>query len=238
VWQSIASSDSIVILSNVSKIYRMGETEVQALKDVNLEVGRSEFVAVQGPSGSGKTTLLNMIGGLDRPTAGLIHVDGENLVSHSESKLARFRARKVGFIFQFFNLIPTFTVFENVIVPAEILGLNREEMRKRAMQILEKVNLAERLSHFPHQLSGGEQQRVAIARAFMNNPALLLCDEPTGNLDAKTGAEIIHLLSEVNEEQNTTLIVVTHDARIAKESNRIMEIVDGQIVRESQCSSI
>jgi putative ABC transport system ATP-binding protein len=217
----------------VSKIYRMGETEVQALKDINLEVGRSEFVAVQGPSGSGKTTLLNMIGGLDRPTAGLVQVDGENLVEHSESKLARFRARKVGFVFQFFNLIPTFTVFENVIVPAEILGLKREEMRKRAEQILEKVNLAERQLHFPHQLSGGEQQRVAIARAFMNNPALLLCDEPTGNLDTKTGAEIIHLLSEVNNEQNTTLIVVTHDGRIAKESNRIIEIVDGQIMRES-----
>jgi putative ABC transport system ATP-binding protein len=211
----------------------MGETEVQALKDINLEVGRSEFVAVQGPSGSGKTTLLNMIGGLDRPTAGLVQVDGENLVRHSESKLARFRARKVGFVFQFFNLIPTFTVFENVIVPAEILGLKREEIRKRAEQILEEVNLAERQLHFPHQLSGGEQQRVAIARAFMNNPALLLCDEPTGNLDTKTGAEIIHLLSEVNNEQNTTLIVVTHDARIAKESNRIIEIVDGQIMRES-----
>ncbi len=228
----VTTLNSIVALINLRKVYRMGETEVPALNDVNLEVKRSEYVAVLGPSGSGKSTMLNIIGGLDRPTDGLIHVDGVDLRSLKESKLARFRAEKVGFVFQFFNLIPTFTVLENIMVPAEILGLRREETRTKAERILNKVGLDKRLNHFPHQLSGGEQQRVAIARSFVNDPVLLLCDEPTGNLDTKTGAEIVNLLNEVNEEQKTTLIVVTHDQRIASAANRIVELVDGRIVRE------
>jgi len=220
----------MVMLQNVYKVYRMGETEITALKDVNLKVDHSEYVAVLGPSGSGKSTMLNIIGGLDHPTNGAAYVDGEDMKRLKDSKLARFRAEKVGFIFQFFNLIPTFTVFENIMVPAEILGLKREEIRKRAETVVRKVGLEERRDHFPHQLSGGEQQRVAIARAFINNPVLLLCDEPTGNLDTKTGAEIISLLREINKEQGTTLIVVTHDQRIAQDANHVVELVDGQIL--------
>lgn len=220
---------SIVILQNVYKVYRMGETEITALKDVNLTVDRGEYVAVLGPSGSGKSTLLNIVGGLDHPTNGAAHIDGKNLKQLKDSELARFRAEKVGFVFQFFNLIPTFTVFENIMVPAEILGLKREEIRKRTEAVVRKVGLEERTNHFPHQLSGGEQQRVAIARAFINNPVLLLCDEPTGNLDTKTGAGIISLLREINKEQGTTLIVVTHDQQIAQDANHIVELVDGQI---------
>ena len=220
----------MVMLQNVYKVYRMGETEITALKDVNLKVDRGEYVAVLGPSGSGKSTMLNIIGGLDHPTNGAAYVDGEDMKRLKDSKLARFRAEKVGFIFQFFNLIPTFTVFENIMVPAEILGLKREEIRKRAETVVRKVGLEERRDHFPHQLSGGEQQRVAIARAFINNPVLLLCDEPTGNLDTKTGAEIISLLREINKEQGTTLIVVTHDQRIAQDANHVVELVDGQIL--------
>jgi putative ABC transport system ATP-binding protein len=227
-----AITGPMVVLKNLSKVYKMGEAEVHALRSVDLEINRSEYMAILGPSGSGKSTLLNMIGGLDRPTAGLVFVDDENLGRLKESRLARFRAEKVGFVFQFFNLIPTFTVFENIMVPSEILGLRREETKKRAESIIKKVGLEERLNHFPHQLSGGEQQRVAIARAFINNPVLLLCDEPTGNLDSKTGAEIIRLLSDVNRERNTTLIVVTHDQRITKEAHRTVEIVDGQIAGE------
>jgi len=220
---------SIVILQNVCKVYRTGETEITALKDVNLTVNRGEYVAVLGPSGSGKSTLLNIVGGLDHPTKGAARIDGKNLKQLKDSELARFRAEKVGFVFQFFNLIPTFTVFENIMVPAEILGLKREEIRKRTEAVVRKVGLEERANHFPHQLSGGEQQRVTIARAFINNPVLLLCDEPTGNLDTKTGAGITRLLREINKEQGTTLIVVTHDQRIAQDANYIVELVDGQI---------
>ncbi|MCS7120640.1 MAG: ABC transporter ATP-binding protein [Nitrososphaerota archaeon] len=225
--------NSVVVVRNIRKIYDVGETKVIALDGVSLEVERGEYVAVLGPSGSGKSTLLNLLGGLDRPSSGSILIDGEDLGKLKESRLSRLRAEKIGFIFQFFNLIPTFSVIENVMVPAEILGLEKSESMRRAECLLEKVGLRKRARHFPHQLSGGEQQRVAIARALVNNPVLLLCDEPTGNLDTKTGAEIVNLLSEVNKEQNTTLIVVTHDKRIASSADRIVELVDGRIVREA-----
>jgi len=224
--------DAIVNAINVGKVYRVGEVEVSALKNVSISIARGEFVAVFGPSGSGKTTLLNVIGGLDRPTSGKIYVDGEDIVKISERKLSRFRARKVGFVFQFFNLIPTFTALENVMVPAEIAGLKPKDARIKAERILARVGLEKRFNHFPHQLSGGEQQRVAIARALINDPPLLLCDEPTGNLDSKTGAEIIELLSEINRERKTTLIIVTHDERIAKAADRIANLVDGEIVKD------
>ncbi len=224
-------SNSMVTLQNVYKVYKIGEAEIVALKNVSFKVDCGEYVTILGPSGSGKSTLLNIIGGLDRPTKGVVYIDGKDLKSLKDSKMARFRAEKVGFVFQFFNLIPTFTAFENIMVPAEILGLKREERKERAETLIRKVRLEERKNHFPHQLSGGEQQRVAIARALINKPALLLCDEPTGNLDTKSGAEIISLLREINDE-HTTLIVVTHDQRIAQESNRVIELVDGQIFEE------
>ncbi|MBS7657215.1 ABC transporter ATP-binding protein [Candidatus Bathyarchaeota archaeon] len=222
----------MVRLQNVYKVYKTGEAEIVALKDVSFNVDRGEYVTILGPSGSGKSTMLNIIGGLDRPTKGAVYVDGEDLQRLRDSKLARFRAEKVGFVFQFFNLIPTFTAFENIMVPAEILGLKREESKERAKMLIRKVRLEERKNHFPHQLSGGEQQRVAIARALINNPVLLLCDEPTGNLDSKSGAEIVSLLREINEEQGATLVVVTHDQRIAQEADRVVELVDGQIFEE------
>jgi len=229
-------TESVVVLRNLWKVYSLGEASVQALRGVDLRVRRGEYVAILGPSGSGKSTLLNIIGGLDRPTEGLVYVNGENLGRMSESGLAKFRARNVGFVFQFFNLIPTFTVLENVMVPAEILGLGRSEARRRAEIILKMVGLEERLHHFPSQLSGGEQQRAAIARAFVNEPVLLLCDEPTGNLDSKTGASIVRLLVEANRRYGITLIVVTHDQRIANAADRIVNLVDGRIVGEYLCS--
>ncbi|MCS7113054.1 MAG: ABC transporter ATP-binding protein [Candidatus Bathyarchaeota archaeon] len=222
----------MVVADGVSKIYKTGEINITALRNVDLKIWRGEYVAILGPSGSGKSTLLNIIGGLDRPTSGKIYVDGVDLGSLKEGRLARFRAEKVGFVFQFFNLIPTFTALENVMVPAEIVGLKAKDARRRAEKILLKVGLEGRFNHFPHQLSGGEQQRVAIARALVNNPPLLLCDEPTGNLDTKTGAEIIELLSEINTEYKATLIIVTHDQRIAKAADRIVNLVDGQILEE------
>ncbi|MCX8161696.1 MAG: ABC transporter ATP-binding protein [Candidatus Bathyarchaeota archaeon] len=222
----------MVAADGVSKIYKTGEINITALRNVNLKIWRGEYVAILGPSGSGKSTLLNIIGGLDRPTSGKIYVDGVDLGSLKEGRLARFRAEKVGFVFQFFNLIPTFTALENVMVPAEIVGLKAKDARRRAEKILVRVGLEGRFNHFPHQLSGGEQQRVAIARALVNNPPLLLCDEPTGNLDTKTGAEIIELLSEINTEYKATLIIVTHDQRIAKAADRIVNLVDGQILEE------
>ncbi|RJS84365.1 ABC transporter ATP-binding protein [Candidatus Bathyarchaeota archaeon] len=228
--------ESVVVLRNLWKIYRMGETSVEALRGVDLRVRRGEYVAVLGPSGSGKSTLLNIIGGLDRPTEGLVFVNGENLRRLSESRLARFRARNIGFVFQFFNLIPTFTVLENVMVPAEILGLGREEARRRAEIILRIVGLEDKIHNFPSQLSGGEQQRAAIARAFVNEPVLLLCDEPTGNLDTRTGASIVRLLMEANRRYGITLIVVTHDRRIADSADRVVNLVDGKIVGEYLCS--
>jgi len=222
----------IVELVKVRKVYQLGKTDLVALKDVSLKVERGELVAVLGPSGSGKSTLLNLIGGLDRPTEGLVYVGPKNLKELNESELARFRAENIGFVFQFFNLIPTFSTLENVMAPAEILKLGHEEAKRRAENVLERVGLGARLHHFPHQLSGGEQQRVAIARALVNSPALLLCDEPTGNLDTKTGAEIVELLKDANERRGITMIVVTHDERIAKSANRIVELVDGRIVGE------
>lgn len=222
--------DWIVVADNISKIYKTGETNVIALRNVNLRIERGEYIAILGPSGSGKSTLLNIIGGLDKPTSGKIYVDGVDLGRLKEGRLARFRAEKIGFVFQFFNLIPTFTALENVMVPAEIIGLKTRDARERAERILARVGLEGRFNHFPSQLSGGEQQRVAIARALINNPPLLLCDEPTGNLDTKTGAEIVELLSEINSEYKTTLVIVTHDQRIAKAADRIVNLVDGQIV--------
>lgn len=222
----------IVVADNLSKVYEAGQTRVIALKNINLKIEKGEYVAILGPSGSGKSTLLNIIGGLDKPTSGRIYVDGIDLGRLSEGKLSRFRAEKIGFVFQFFNLIPTFTALENVMVPAEIIGLRTKEARRKAEALLTMVGLKDRLNHIPSSLSGGEQQRVTIARALINNPPLLLCDEPTGNLDTKTGAEIIELLSKVNAEYGTTLIVVTHDQRIAAAADRIINLIDGQIVEE------
>jgi len=212
------------------KVYISGAIRVTALRGLNLKVAPGEFRVIVGPSGSGKTTLLNLIGGIDRPTSGRIVVDGEIITEYDDKKLEEYRRKKVGFVFQFFNLIPTLTALENVELPMILVGVPREIRRKRAMELLSRVGLADRAHHYPHQLSGGEQQRVAIAAALANDPPLILADEPTGELDTVTGQKIIELFKELNKELNKTLIIVTHDINIAMYADRISRIEDGRIV--------
>jgi putative ABC transport system ATP-binding protein len=212
-------------LSRVSKVYRMGEVEVVALREVDLEIAAGEFVVVLGPSGSGKTTLLNLVGGIDTPTLGAVTVAGQRLSGMSEDELTLYRRRYVGFIFQFFNLIPTLTALENVELVEELIGDGRGSQR-----VLEEVGLAERARHFPSELSGGEQQRVAIARALVKNPQVLLADEPTGNLDTETGRQILDLMRRVNREQGRTILIVTHNSAIAQIADRSLHLRSGEVV--------
>ena len=220
--------EAIVAARNLSKIYGEGRTRVVALSEVNLSIKKGEFVAVQGPSGSGKTTLLNMLGALDRPTRGRVIIDGIETTGVPERKLFRIRREKVGFIFQTYYLVPTLTALQNVLLPTMPLRANRD-LRGSAEQLLELVGLRERMDHKPGELSGGEQQRVAIARALVLNPAIILADEPTGNLDSKTGAEIMDLMRRLNEEQKKTFIIVTHDAKIASGTERVFYLTDGRL---------
>ena len=222
-------SEIIVEARDLVKVYGNG-TEVRALDGVNMRIARSEFVSVMGPSGSGKSTLLNAIGALDRPTSGQVLVNGEDLATlrHLDS----FRARAVGFIFQLHNLIPTLTARENVEVPMMGQPVSRGERRRRAEELLTLVRLADRMGHLPNQLSGGERQRVAVARALANRPALVLADEPTGDLDSQSGAEVIALMHRLNRELGTTFIVVTHDPAVARQTDRVLIMQDGCIVHE------
>ena len=219
----------IVETRDLVKIYGDG-AEVRALDGVNMRVARGEFISVMGPSGSGKSTLLNMIGALDRPTSGKVLVNGQNLAEVRD--LDTFRARTVGFVFQLHNLIPTLTARENVEVPMMGQPVSHRERRRRAEELLELVGLADRMDHLPNQLSGGERQRVAIARALANQPALVLADEPTGDLDSQSGAEVIALMHRLNHELGTTFIVVTHDSAVARKTDRILIMRDGRIVHE------
>ncbi|MGB9671870.1 MAG: ABC transporter ATP-binding protein [Candidatus Bathyarchaeales archaeon] len=222
---------TIVEAVNLRKIYMLGKVPVEALRGVNLKVEEGEFLAVLGPSGSGKSTLLNLIGALDKPTEGKILIEGVDVSMLNDNQLADLR-RKVGFVFQFFNLIPRFTAKENVELSMAIAGLGSEERRKRAEELLELVGLKHRMNHKPTELSGGEQQRVAIARALANNPSFLLMDEPTGNVDSKNAFEIMRLVKQLNEEKSVTVIMVTHDQRLAAEAQRIVQMLDGVIVDE------
>jgi putative ABC transport system ATP-binding protein len=221
--------DTVVRTVGLGRRYKMGNTFVDALRGVDLEIARGEFVALVGPSGSGKSTVLNLIGGLDRPTKGEIWIDGKELSASDEKTLTRHRRRHVGFVFQSFNLLPRLTAEENVALPLMFGGTPEKERRARARELLEQVGLAERLTHRPTQLSGGEQQRVAIARALVGQPALLLADEPTGNLDTATGVEIMHLLRTLNQEYGLTLLVVTHDLEVAAFADRVVKLRDGQV---------
>ena len=214
-------------MEKVTKIYGMGETQVAALDGVSLEVVPGEVVSVVGHSGSGKTTLLNMMGALDRPTSGRIFLEGEEISRIPEHQLYRVRREKIGFIFQSFHLIPTLNALENVLAPTIPLGERRFE--ERARELLKSVGLERRMVHRPSQLSGGEMQRVAIARALIHEPKLILADEPTGNLDSKTGEEIINLLLRLNKEKGVTLVIVTHEPEIAKKADRTVSIRDGRI---------
>lgn len=221
--------DCVIDAINLTKVYKMGDVEVHALRGLSLKIYRGEVVAIMGPSGSGKSTLMNMIGALDRPTSGEYFLDGELVSELKDDQLAEIRNRKVGFVFQSFNLLPRATALSNVELPMRYSGVSRGR-KQRAREALELVDLGDRIRHRPTELSGGEQQRVAIARALANNPAIILADEPTGNLDTKSGEEIMNLLLSLNKERGTTLVIVTHDPEIADLTQRIIQILDGVVV--------
>ncbi len=226
------TDEYIAVLEDVHKVYKMGEVEVEALPDVFLKIRRGEFLAVLGPSGSGKTTLLNLLGGIDAPTSGQLIIDGVDISHFNQRELTLFRREKIGFIFQFFNLIPTLTAKENVEFALELSARDGAPSSKDAVELLTKVGLGERLNHFPAQLSGGEQQRVAVARALAKDPVLILGDEPTGNLDFRTGKLVLKTLKEVNEQEGTTIIIVTHNVPISQIADRVLHLRDGAIVEE------
>lgn len=215
-------------LVNVSKTYRPDTHPVHALKNINLKINKGEFVAIMGPSGSGKSTLMHIAGCLDTPTTGKVIFENKNVSQLSEEELAKIRSQKIGFVFQTFNLIPRTTTLDNVALPLIYTGADLKKRRRLALQTLKKVNLADRADHFPNQLSGGEQQRAAIARALVNQPSIIFADEPTGNLDTKSGAEIMKVLQKLNQGGNT-IVVVTHESHIAKFAKRKIKIIDGEI---------
>jgi putative ABC transport system ATP-binding protein len=223
---------TLIELKNVSKVYKMEKVEVLALREINMKIEKGEFVAVIGPSGSGKSTLLHMIGCLDRPTKGEVILDGIDVSELSDNELSRVRAEKIGFVFQFFNLYPTLTALENVELPMMIVEKNKSERKKRAKELLKIVGMEKRAEHLPSQLSGGERQKVAIARALANDPPLILADEPTGNLDSKSGKEIAALLDKLQEEEGKTVVMVTHMLDIAKFAERLIYLKDGEIIKE------
>lgn len=224
----------MIELENVTKIYRMGQSKVVALESINLNIEAGEMVAIMGPSGSGKSTMMAILGCLDIPSKGVYRLEGEPVEKLSDNQLARVRSRKVGFVFQQFNLLPRTSALENVMLPLLYDGVKGKARLEKARAALETVGLADRMSHRPNQLSGGEQQRVAVARSLVNDPTILLADEPTGNLDTKTGEEIIGLFQKLHEEKGQTVIYVTHDAFIARHTQRIIRLVDGKIISDEK----
>jgi putative ABC transport system ATP-binding protein len=228
----------IVKTENVKKKYRMGGEDVYALRGVDLEIYPGEYISIMGPSGSGKTTLFNMVGGLDTPSEGTVYIDGVDVAKLDARRLAWLRCRKIGYIFQTFNIIPVMTALENVTLPMIFAGLKAPEAAEKGSALLRKVGLGERLHHKPFELSGGQQQRVAIARSMANDPAVILADEPTGNLDLKTGKEIIELLKELNTTAKVTIITATHDMKMLSASDRIIWIRDGAVDRIQKRSEL
>jgi len=222
---------AVVRTQDIKKIYEMGDVTVEALKGVDLEVEVGEYISIMGPSGSGKSTLFNMIGGLDKPTSGKVYIDDVDVAQLDAYELAWLRCRKIGYIFQSFNLIPVMTALENVTLPMVFAGLTSDEARDKGVILLGKVGLGERISHKPYELSGGQQQRVAVARAFANDPTIILADEPTGNLDLVTGTEIIELLRQMNKEYGATVISATHDHKMLSVSDRVVWVRDGVVDR-------
>jgi len=222
--------DDIIRLENVHRDYLMGNTRIHAVEDINLDIHRGEFVAIVGPSGSGKSTMMNLVGALDFATTGEIYLDNVDIEHLHESDLAQLRGRKIGFIFQTFNLIPTLTALENVMLPMVFQRVEKEERIEKATKILNRLSMGPRLNHLPSELSGGERQRVAIARALANDPEVILADEPTGNLDSKTGEEVVKIFEELNKE-GKTIIMVTHDMNMAKHADKIYRLKDGMIVK-------
>ena len=222
----------IIKLSNVWKTYQMGTVEVHALRGLSLEIKQGEFLAIQGPSGSGKSTMVNAIGCLDVPTKGEIYLDGVNIATLGESALAQVRGKKIGFVFQTFNLLSTLTALENVMLPMIFQNIDKDERLERAGELLKSVGLGDRLTHKPGELSGGQRQRVAIARALANEPQVLLADEPTGNLDSNTGKQILEMVDELHKKRHMTVVMVTHDDNLAKKAERIAFLKDGNIVKK------
>jgi len=222
-------SELVLETEKLDKVYKLGGRQVRALSDVNLQVKKGDFISIMGPSGCGKTTLLNMLGCLDKPTYGKVILDGVDITKVPEKNLYKIRKYKVGFVFQTFNLLPYLNAIENVELAMEGTKKSKDEKRKRARELLKMVGLSEREEHKPHRLSAGEQQRVAIARALANNPSIVLADEPTGNLDSKTGYEIIRLLGKLNIEQGTTIVIVTHDSHKAAHAGRMLFLSDGKL---------
>jgi putative ABC transport system ATP-binding protein len=228
---------ALVETSELTKVYGKGDTAVTALDHVNLRIERGEFVAVMGPSGCGKSTLLHLLGGLDRPTAGQVKIDGQSLSDLNDAALAELRRRRIGFVFQFFNLIPVLDAVENAALPLMLDGMPLPEARQRAAEWLERIDLGDRKSHRPDQLSGGQQQRVAIARALVAEPALILADEPTGNLDTRAADEIAALLKHVATQWGRSVVMVTHDPRIAAYADRIVFLKDGKVIDDTRLTS-
>ncbi|MGE5172479.1 MAG: ABC transporter ATP-binding protein [Betaproteobacteria bacterium] len=222
----------MIRLSNITKTYRMGEVDITVLSDVSLSVKKGELIAIMGPSGSGKSTLMNIIGCLDRPTSGVYRFENREIDTMTDDELASVRNSKIGFVFQTFNLLPRFSALKNVEVPLIYSGVPASARRDRAIPLLERVGLADRLHHRPTELSGGQQQRVAIARALVNNPPLLLADEPTGNLDSRSGEEILNIITGLNK-QGVTVIIVTHDQNVSARCKRIINLKDGKIVGDA-----
>jgi putative ABC transport system ATP-binding protein len=220
--------ETIIQLDNVCKYYQMGDSLVKALDGVDVKIQKGDFVVIIGPSGSGKSTMMNMVGALDLATIGEIYLDGQDIEHLEESELAQIRGRKIGFVFQTFNLIPTLTALENVTLPMIFQGMKKEERIERAESILKQVGLQDRMTHLPNELSGGQRQRVAIARALANDPEVILADEPTGNLDSKTGEEIMNLFKELNK-QGKTIILVTHDLNLVDYAQKVLKMKDGRL---------
>jgi len=224
----------IIELNNVWKIYEMGDSKVEALRGLNLEIKHGEFVCIMGPSGSGKSTCVNMVGCLDLPSKGKVILDGQDISNLAESELAQIRGRKIGFIFQTFNLINTLNAVENVALPMIFQGTSESDRLKRAKHLLNMVELNHRLFHKPNEMSGGERQRVAIARSLANNPEVILADEPTGNLDTKTGRIVIDFLQKLHKQEDKTIIMVTHDPTLTKYSDRVVRLLDGQTIEKKR----
>jgi putative ABC transport system ATP-binding protein len=225
-------SENVIEIDSLTKIYKTGKTDFKALNNVDLNISKGDFVAIMGPSGSGKSTLMNVIGCLDRPTSGTIIIDGENISTVNDNQLAVIRGRKIGFIFQKFNLMPSMNAVKNVSLPMVFLGGSRADRDRRAFELLGKVGLTNWATHRPSELSGGQQQRIAIARALSNNPSIILADEPTGNLDTKTGEQIMELLVALNRE-GKTILLVTHAIALKRFANRVVNMLDGEVTEDT-----
>jgi len=225
-------SDTLVEIKNLVKSYTRGDQDVPVLRDITLNIDRGDFISLMGPSGSGKSTLLNLIAGIDKPTGGMLRIDGEDISKLSEGELADWRASNIGFIFQFYNLMPVLTAYENVELPLLLTNLSRSERRERIEMTLNMVGLSDRMNHYPNELSGGQQQRVAIARAIVTDPTILVCDEPTGDLDKQSASDVLNMLKELNNTLGKTIIMVTHDAHAAEAAKRIVHLEKGELLDE------